>query len=50
MWNEDCITAHTKKSDVLLFANVFEKFRNSSLKNCGLYWTHYLSPPVLSCN
>ena len=33
-------------SDVLL-ADVFEKFRNSSLKNYELCPHHYLSAPVL---
>ena len=36
------------KSDVLLLANVFEKFRNNRLKNHGLCPRHYLSPPDLS--
>ena len=34
------------KCDVLLLADVFEKFRNNSLKNYGL--CHYLSGPALS--
>ena len=34
--------------DVLLLANVFEKFRNNSLKNYGLCPSHYLSAPCLS--
>ena len=38
------------KCDVLLLANVFEKYRNNSLKNYGLFPSHYLSPPVLSCD
>ena len=29
------------KCDVLLLADVFEKFRNNSLKNCGLCPSHY---------
>ena len=36
------------KCDVLLLADVFEKFRNNSLKNYGLYPSHYLSAPSLS--
>ena len=36
------------KYDVLLLADVFEKFRNNSLKNYGLFSSHYLSTPVLS--
>ena len=36
------------KCDVLLVADVFEKFRNNSLKNYGLHPSHYLSTPVLS--
>ena len=36
------------KCDVLLLANVCKKFRNNSLKNCGLCPSHYLSAPVLS--
>ena len=33
------------KCDVLLLANVFERFRNTSLKNYGLCPSHYLSAP-----
>ena len=36
------------KCDVLLLADVFEKFRNNSLKNYGLCPSHYLSAPDLS--
>ena len=36
------------KCDVLLSANVFEKFRNNILKNYGLCPSHYLSAPGLS--
>ena len=36
------------KGDVLLLAHVFKKFRNNSLKNYGLYSSHYLSAPALS--
>ena len=35
------------KRDVLLLADVFEKFRNSSLKNCGLFPSHYFSALAL---
>ena len=28
-------------SDVLLLADVFEKFRNNSLRNYGIYPSHY---------
>ena len=35
------------KCDVLLLANILEKFRNSSFKNYGLYPNHYLNVPVL---
>ena len=38
------------KCDVLLLADVFEKFRNNSLKNYGLCPSHYLSAPALSCD
>ena len=33
---------------VLLLANVYENFTNNSLKNYGLYPSHYLSAPGLS--
>ena len=36
------------KCDVLLLEDMFEKFRNSSLKNYGLCPSHYLSAPALS--
>ena len=36
------------KCDVLLLADVFEKFRNNGLKNYGLSPSHYLSAPGLS--
>ena len=36
------------KSDVLLLADVFGKFRNNSLKNYGVCPSHYLSAPGLS--
>ena len=34
------------KCDILLLADVFEKFRNNSLKNYGLCPSHYLTAPV----
>ena len=36
------------KCDVLLLTDVFERFRNNSLKNYGLFPNHYLSAPWLS--
>ena len=36
------------KCDILLFPDVFEKFKNKSLKNYGLCPSHYLSAPALS--
>ena len=36
------------KCDVLLLADVFEKFRNNSLKNCELGLSHYWIAPCLS--
>ena len=36
------------KFDILLLADVFEKFRNNSFKNYGLRPGHYLSAPGLS--
>ena len=36
------------KCDVLLLANVFKKFRNNSLKNCGVCQSYYLSTLALS--
>ena len=36
------------KCDVLILADVLEKFRNNSLKNYGLCPSHYLSTPCLS--
>ena len=36
------------KCEALLLANVFEKFRNNSLKINGLCLSHYLSTPALS--
>ena len=36
------------KCDVLSLADVFKKFRNNSMKNYGLYTSHYLGAPGLS--
>ena len=36
------------KCDVLLLADVFEEFRNNSLKNYELCPIHYLRTPALS--
>ena len=36
------------KCDVLLLADVFEKFRNNSLKNYGFCAIHYLNAQALS--
>ena len=36
------------KCDVLLLVDVFEKFRNNSIKNYGLCPSHYLNVPALS--
>ena len=36
------------KFDVLLLVDVFEKLRNNSLKNYGLFPSHYLSAAALS--
>ena len=36
------------KWDVLLLADVFEKFKNNSLKNFGLWPNRYFSAPGLS--
>ena len=36
------------KCDALLLADIFEKFRNNSLKNYELCPSHYLSAPALS--
>ena len=36
------------RCDVLLLADVFEKFRNNNLKNYWLSPSHYLSAPDLS--
>ena len=36
------------KRDVLLLADVFEIFRNNSLKNCGLCPSFYLTTPALN--
>ena len=36
------------KCDILLLADVFEKFRNNCLKNYGLCASHYLSTQAFS--
>ena len=36
------------KCEVLLLVDVFEKFRNKSLKNYGICPSHYLSAPGFS--
>ena len=36
------------RCDVSLLTNAFEKFRNNSLKNYGLFPSYYLSEPGLS--
>ena len=36
------------RCDIFLLADVFEKFRNDSLKNYGLCLSYYLSAPALS--
>ena len=38
------------KCDVLLLADVYEKFRNNRLKNYGLFPSHYLGAPALYWN
>ena len=38
------------KCDALLSADVFDKFRNNSLKSYVLGSSHYLNAPILSCN
>ena len=36
------------KCDVLIPVDMFEKFRSNSMKNYGLYESHYLNTPALS--
>ena len=36
------------KCDVLVLANVFEKFTNNSSINCELCLSHFLNAPALS--
>ena len=52
VWNQFEIKTmkdyHDLKCHVLLLANIFEKFRNNSLKNYGLCPSHYLSAPGLT--
>ena len=38
------------RCDVLLLADVFEKFKNKCLLNHGFYPSHYLSATALSCD
>ena len=38
------------KCDVLLLADMFQKYRNYSVKNYGLCPSHYLRAPDLSWN
>ena len=45
---KDCHELYLKCA-VLMLADVFEKFRNNSLKNYGLCPSHYLSITTLSC-
>ena len=53
VWNKSEMKTMTdyhnlySKCDVSLL-DIFEKFRNNSLKNYGLYPSHYLSTPGLS--
>ena len=44
---KDFLDLHLK-CDVLLLADVFEKFRNNSLQNYGLCPSHYFSASGLS--
>ena len=44
---KDCHELYLKCA-VLMLADVFEKFRNNSLKNYGLCPSHYLSTTTLS--
>ena len=46
---DDYYVLHVK-CDVLLLADIYEKFRNNSLKNYGLCPSHYLGAPALSWN
>ena len=50
IWNENDqrLSQFVLKCDILLLADVFEKFRNSSLKNYGLCPSHHLSTLALS--
>ena len=50
VWNkfEMKTTKGYLKCDILLLADVFEKFRNNSLQNYGLCPSHCLSAPGLS--
>ena len=53
IWNKfemktmkDCHNLYLK-CDVLLLADIFEKFRNNGLNNCRLFPIHYKSTPGL---
>ena len=50
IWNEnnERLSQLVIKCDVLLLADVSEKFRSNSLKNYGVCPRHYLSAPSLS--
>ena len=39
-----------KKCDILFLVHVFGKFRNRCQENYGLFSSHYLSAPALSCD
>ena len=46
----DTFKMKAKKDYHEYLEDVFEKFRNSSLKNFGLDLSHYLTAPTLSCD
>ena len=46
--NDKILSQVMHKMQCFLLANVFEKFRNSSLKKYGSYLIHHLSPPALT--
>ena len=45
---KDYLNLHLKYNVLIL--DVFEKFRNNSIKNYGFCPSHYLSAPGLSCD